>query len=384
MARVPALLHRSALATPGLGVKRILSLDGGGIFGVFSLQVLAAIEAHFREEHAREDLVLADVVDLFAGTSTGAIIATCLAWGMSVREIEALYLSCAAAIFTKQHWFYRWKTKYRVEPVTQLFMRTFTETPGGTEPALLGTARLRTLLLVVMRNASTGAPWPVTNNPQAKFNDRSLPDCNLQIPLWQLLRASTAAPSYFPPERIRLGEQSFLFMDGGMTAFNNPTLIAVLTATLPAYRVAWPTGREQLHCISVGTCDHRATLSHRSADDVNLYDVVTYLAPALIGASSAQQDLACRVLGDCVHGAVLDSELQALDQPSLLAAQEQKFTYVRYDQPFEPARVPGGRGAGSSGEMDDVSLIPALQQAGREYAARHVRRDHLYPRGSTR
>lgn len=355
-------------------MKRILSLDGGGIRGVFSLQVLASIESLFRRERQRDNLVLADEFDLFAGTSTGAIIATCLSWGMPVREIEALYLSCGAAIFTKERWYNRWKAKYRAEPITRLFRRTFTETPDGGEPALLGSPRFRTLLLIVMRNASTGSPWPVSNNPHAAFNDPSLPDCNLRIPVWQLLRGSTAAPSYFPPEKIQLGDQSFLFVDGAMTPFNNPTLIAVFMATLPAYGLSWPAGREQLHVVSIGTCDTRTRLRQKAATDVNLRDVVFYAAPALIDAISVEQDFLCRVLGDCVHGAVLDSEVHALDTPTLLAAGEQKFTYVRYDQPFE-AQV-----SGAEAGMDDLRLIPRLQAMGRDYASRHVRRNHLYPR----
>ena len=359
-------------------MKRILSLDGGGIRGVFSLQVLAAIEALFRRERGRDDLVLADEYDLFAGTSTGAIIATCLAWGMSVREIEELYLSCGTAIFTKERWYNRWKTKYRAEPITRLFMRTFTEAVEGREPALLGSARLRTLLLIVMRNATTGSPWPVSNNPHAAYNSPALPDCNLRIPLWQLLRGSTAAPSYFPPERIQLGEQSFLFVDGAMTPFNNPTLIAVFMATLPAYGLSWPAGREHLHVVSIGTCDSRTRLRQKAATDVNLRDVVYYAAPALIDAISVEQDFLCRVIGDCLHGAPLDSEVHALDSPTLLAANEQKFTYVRYDQPFEP-QAPGAEAG-----MDDLRLIPRLQAAGRDYASAHVRRDHLYPRPQSR
>ena len=359
-------------------MKRILSLDGGGIRGVFSLQVLAAMEELFRRERKRPDLVLADEYDLFAGTSTGAIIATCLAWGMSVSQIEELYLNCGSVIFTRERWYNRWKSKYRAEPITQLFLREFAETPGGREPALLGSERLRKLLLVVMRNASTGSPWPVTNNPHATFNDPALPGCNLRIPIWQLLRGSTAAPSYFPPERIRLGDQSFLFVDGAITPFNNPTLIAVFMATIPAYGLSWPTGREQIHVVSIGTCDTRARLRQKSATDVNLRDVVLYVAPALIDAISTEQDYMCRVLGDCLHGAPLDSEVHALDAPSMLSAEEQKFTYVRYDQPFE-APVPG-----TDAEMDDLRLIPRLQALGREYASSHVRRDHLYPRSNTR
>jgi len=345
---------------------------------VFSLQILREIEKLFRGERQRHDLVLADEYDLFAGTSTGAIIAACLSWGMPVDDIEEIYLTLGHKIFAKQYLF--WKTKYRAKPITQLLMERFTETPGGREPALLGSARLRKLLVVVMRNASTGSPWPVSNNPHAAFNDPSLPDCNLKIPLWQLLRASTAAPYYFPPEKMQLGGQSFLFMDGGMTAFNNPTLIAVFMATLPPYRLSWPASREQLHVVSIGTGDTRTKLRQHAATDVKVWDAVPYMPPALIGASAVEQDLVCRVLGDCVHGAALDSEIGALDSPSLLAAHEQKFTYVRYDQAFDTYQPEGQKLLQAEAELDDLKQIPVLQQMGRDYASRHVRRDHLYPR----
>ena len=362
-------------------MKRILSFDGGGIRGIFSLQVLAAIEELFRRDQKRADLVLAEVFDLFAGTSTGAIIATCLAWGMPVSQIETLYLSCASEIFAKEHWYRRWKTKYRSDPIARLFRRHFCEAEEGSPPALLGSSRLRKMLLILMRNASTGSPWPVSNNPHAHFNDPALPDCNLNVPLWQLLRASTAAPIYFAPEEIQLGEQKFLFVDGGLTPFNNPTLIALLMATLPPYKLEWPATREQLHVVSIGTsCAMRAKLPPKAATSVNILDAVRYLAPALIGAISTEQDVLCRILGDCVHGAPIDSELQSLDSPTLLSAQEQKFTYVRYDQSLDAAHGAGAQMSKAEAELDDVTLIPLLRQLGREYAAEHVRWQHFFPR----
>ncbi len=364
MAGLPASGERVAR------MKRILALDGGGIKGVFSLQVLESIESAFREEQGRADLVLADVFDLVAGTSTGAIIAACLSWGMPVAEIEHLYLDCAREIFTRAHWYSRWKAKYRAEPITRRFQGMFSEDPAGSDPALLGTSRLRTLLLIVMRNATTGSPWPVSNIPGARFNHPDLRDCNLRIPLWQLLRGSTAAPSYFPPERIAMGDESFLFMDGGMTPFNNPALIATLVATLPAYGLAWPTGRTALHVISVGTCNTRARLARTAPGQVNLMDAVLYVAPALLSVMTDQQDYLCRVMGDCLHGAPIDAEVGALDAPTLFPALEQKFTYVRYDRPFDA----------KEGDLDDIKLIPALQRMGRDYAAHHVERRHLHPR----
>ena len=53
-------------------MKRILSLDGGGIRGVFSLEILLHMQQMLRDRYGRTDLVLADHFDMFAGTSTQA------------------------------------------------------------------------------------------------------------------------------------------------------------------------------------------------------------------------------------------------------------------------------------------------------------------------
>ena len=363
-------------------MKRILALDGGGIRGVFSLQVLARIEGLLREHHGRPGLVLADVFHLIAGTSTGAIIAALLSWGLTVAEAEALYIRHGPQIFARAPWLMRWKTKYRAEAMARFFRETFHDQDTGA-PALLGSRRLRTMLLVVMRNASTGSPWPVTNNPAAVFNDRSLPDCNLDIPLWQLLRGSTAAPTFFPPEEIVLSNRRHLFVDGGITPFNNPALLAALVATLPCYRVGWPAGRERLHLVSVGTGSLRSRLPERKlARQVNVFDQISFLIPALIGSSMVTQDALCRVLGDCVHGAPIDAELGALDCPSLLGAAEQKFTYARYDLALDAQTPTGKRLSRADTQLDNLRAIPVLQELGRGYAREHVRVEHLFPRAA--
>ncbi|MDA0767901.1 MAG: patatin-like phospholipase family protein [Verrucomicrobia bacterium] len=60
-------------------MKRLLALDGGGIRGLFTLKILERVETELRRELAKPDLVLADYFHYIGGTSTGAIIATCLA-----------------------------------------------------------------------------------------------------------------------------------------------------------------------------------------------------------------------------------------------------------------------------------------------------------------
>jgi len=364
-------------------MRRILSLDGGGIRGIFTLQVLKQIETLFRDARSRPDLVLRDEFHLFAGTSTGAVIATCLAWGMSVDDVEQLYVQQGAYMFAKAPWYVRWKSKYRSDPIVDMFRQHFCEDDARRSPALLGTSKLmrpgrETYLLIVMRNASTGSPWPVSNNPRAVFNDEALPDCNLRIPLWQLMRASTAAPMYFRPQGIRIAGETHVFVDGGLTAFNNPALIAVLTATLPSYKLEWETGVNKLLVISVGTGQTRRGFTKHDPDAINLVEQAKSLVPALMGSIAQQQDMLCRVIGHCRCGGPIDSELGDLKESGLLPATEKKFSYLRYNREFTHAETQRLRQlTGQRFALDNLRLIPFLQEAGREYSKRTVRADDL-------
>ncbi len=85
------------------GPRKLLALDGGGIRGVMTLEILrrdrvaAAGEARARAT----TFVLADYFDYIAGTSTGAIIATCLSLGMRVDDIREFYIDSGPAMFDK-------------------------------------------------------------------------------------------------------------------------------------------------------------------------------------------------------------------------------------------------------------------------------------------
>ncbi len=359
-------------------MRRIISLDGGGIRGIVSLQVLREVETHFRRSHGNPSLVLADVVDLFAGTSTGAIIATCLSWGMSVEAIERLYLDHGSDLFSPASWWRRLHAKYRTDAISGFFEQFFREADGA--PALLGSGRLKTLLLIVMRNASTGSPWPVSNNPAAKFNALDHPDCNLRIPVWKLLRASTAAPTYFEPEEIVIDGRPRLFVDGGVSPFNNPALMAVLMATLPEYCLGWTANRTDLHVVSIGTGSVRRTLTKSSAAAVTVWDGLLFSLPALLSAVSVQQDVMCRVLGDCLFGAPIDTEIGSLQSPSLLSHGEKRFSYVRYDVRLDEA--PGRPLTAAHARLDNIDAMPVLREVGAAYAAEAVQPWHFYPRGS--
>src|SRR6185312_4078710 len=154
--------------------KRLLSIDGGGIRGLIALEVLARLESVLRTELGRDDsFCLADYFDFIAGTSTGAIIATCLSLGMPVGELQQFYLTSAPAMFSKagirDRFWYKYDAAHLSEQLREVFRAHLTpeERHAGRADITLGSSALRTLLLVVMRNATTDSPWPVSNNPRA-------------------------------------------------------------------------------------------------------------------------------------------------------------------------------------------------------------------------
>ncbi len=185
--------------------KKLLALDGGGIRGVITLEVLDRIEQIVRQKLGRSDAVLADYFDYLGGTSTGAIIASCLSVGMTVDAVRRFYVSSGPDMFTRAGILRRFYNKFDQDKLADQLRDVFGANTN------LGSDKLRTLLMLVLRNATTDSPWPISSNPAALFNDSSLGNCNLNLPLWQLVRASTAAPTFFPPELVQVGTDSFSF-----------------------------------------------------------------------------------------------------------------------------------------------------------------------------
>jgi uncharacterized protein len=371
------------------GPKKILACDGGGILGLMSVEILAKIEADLRTARNEPDLVLADYFDFVCGTSTGAIIAACISSGMSIDTIRQFYLDSGKQMFDKASVLKRLKYSYNDEPLAKLLRQAFDEQLEEKD-ATLGSPNLKTLLMMVMRNHSTDSPWPVSNNPFAKYNDRTRKDCNLNLPLWQLIRASTAAPTYFPPEVVTFAEgtpdeYSFIFVDGGVTTYNNPAYLAFQMATAKPYHVNWQTGTDQLLIVSVGTGSAPNVLSSRDdVDDLNLIHFAKNIPSALMNAASAGWDMACRTLGVCRQGAPIDREIGDMVMPAETGPNwtgPKLFTYLRYDPnvTFEGLRDLGVTDINPAAVqvLDSVDHIPDIRRVGTAYAAQHVKTEHF-------
>lgn len=237
--------------------KRILALDGGGLRGILSLGLLGKVEAVLRQRHAGgEDFRLCHYFDLISGTSTGAIIAGALAQGWTVEQIREKYFSLGQRVFEKS--LFRkglLRAKYDEGKLTAELKNVFGE------DMTLGSPQLLTGLLIVTKRLDTGSPWPVSNNPRGQYFAAGSEGRigNGDYSLWQVVRASTAAPFYFDPEIITIASAADRrpvvgeFVDGGMSPFNNPALQTLMYVTLEGYRVGWPIGADKLLLVSVGT-----------------------------------------------------------------------------------------------------------------------------------
>jgi uncharacterized protein len=387
------MTHRSlsdCLTAPG--PKKILACDGGGILGLMSVEILAKLEAELRAATGRPDLVLGDWFDFVCGTSTGAIVAACIAAGMSTDQIRSFYVGSGKDMFDKASVFNRLKYSYNDEPLAAKLRAELNRALGDApdaKPVTLGDERLHCLLMMVLRNHSTDSPWPVSNNPRAKYNDRARPDCNLELPLWQLVRASTAAPTFFPPEVVTFAEHSerpyqFVFVDGGVTTYNNPAFLAFQMATAAPCHMGWATGADKLLIVSVGTGSAANARPDLKADDLWLLDHAKNIPGALMNAASAGWDMACRTLGDCRYGGPLDRELGdmvSLAGGAATSTVPKLFTYLRYepDVSREGLDALGLKDIATDvvRKMDSVEHIPDIQRVGWVFAEQALKPAHL-------
>ncbi len=359
-----------------IGPRKLLALDGGGIRGVITLEVLAEIERQLEKKLGRgNDFVLADYFDYIAGTSTGAIIAACLSLGLRVSDVLGFYIESGPLMFSKARLFRRFWYKYDSTPLAKMLQRKF---GADTE---FGSEKLKTLLMLVLRDATTDSPWPLSNNPNAKYNTPlTRPGCNLKFPLWQLVRASTAAPTFFPAESIVINEKRNLFVDGGVTMYNNPAFQLFLMATVEPYHLNWPTGEDKMLLVSVGTGSGANARSKLTPRELHLLYNASSIPAALMFAALNEQDFLCRVFGKCVVGGWLDREVEDMVEkrgpvfPKL-------FTYLRYNADLT---ADGLKALGLPGiqpkhvqKMDSTKYIAELREVGRA-AAKTVRAEHFF------
>lgn len=357
--------------------KRILSLDGGGLRGVVSLEYLTLIEALLKQRSGREDFRLRDYFDLIGGTSTGAIIAAALACGMEVAQIKQLYRELGRSVFRKS--FLRkgvLAAKFpsdRVQEALEHYLG---------KDVTLNDDRIQTGLMVMTKRLDTGSPWPLHNHPEAPYASQ-----DGKLLLSHIVRASTAAPTYFEPERISIESRGGAvtegaFIDGGMTPFNDPALQMLMLACLQGHGFRWKPGTSHLLLVSIGTGTLRA-----SFDTECLMNMVA-AKQALCSLQSLMYDCSRMnqmLLQWLTHGltpwqidrAVGDLHLDSQGGPALAS-------YVRYDVPLEVQWLKRELGAvydtkqlAALSAMDEPNNLEELAALGANAAKMQVNSAHF-------
>ncbi|MDI9309518.1 MAG: patatin-like phospholipase family protein [Limnohabitans sp.] len=205
---------------------RVLSLDGGGIRGIISCVILKYIEEQL-QKYDNPNAKIGDYFDLIAGSSTGGLIACFLLHPnnskhalFSVDQALELYKKRGDKIFHTSLWdgiinpFGLFDEKLSQKNIEKQLEEVF------------GTLELKDLV----------KPCLVTSydihQRNAKFfcsHEAHLPIENFYVK--DVCRATSAAPTYFEPARIKsLYGQEFILIDGGVYA-NNPALCAFAEAS---------------------------------------------------------------------------------------------------------------------------------------------------------
>jgi patatin-like phospholipase/acyl hydrolase len=214
---------------------RILSIDGGGIRGIFPAAVLAGLEARYLGGSS-----IAGYFDLIAGTSTGGIIALGLATGLTATTLRDLYVERGCEIFPPfgpgviegairrlKAWRRLWRYSYDQEALARILHELL-----GLQK--LGAARSR--LCIPSFDGEYGEVY-IFKTPHHPDFRKDLHETMAKVAL-----ATSAAPSYFLPMR----DAGYTFVDGGIWG-NNPVMIALVEA-LASFEIA----REQVKILSIG------------------------------------------------------------------------------------------------------------------------------------
>ena len=194
---------------------RILTLDGGGIRGIVPVVWLERLEKHLGAPAYQH-------VDLIAGTSVGAVIGCGLAMGMNAREAHEMWVNGARVAFAA--------------PATVSERARRLAARAGLM-AKYDAAGLEVLLRSIFRDACMGdlklptlaLSYDLQTLSVQVFS--SAKEEHKHLPVWEVCRASTAAPLFWDPHLMVIDDSgvSHPMADGGMTA-NNPVVVAISEA----------------------------------------------------------------------------------------------------------------------------------------------------------
>ncbi len=224
---------------------RILSIDGGGIRGIYPAAFLAGLEKRYLGGAS-----VAQYFDLIAGTSTGGVIAIGLAAGLKAADLRDLYVDRGGEIFppirngiggVMERLLRSFCQCFKFRYDRKVLMRTLRDTFGDRR---FGEAKIR--LCIPSFDGRYGEVYIFKTPHHPDFRK----DASEQMT--KVAAATAAAPTFFQP----LQDDGYIFVDGGVWA-NNPIMIALVDA-LSCFSVP----RERVRILSLGCGDDPYVVNH--------------------------------------------------------------------------------------------------------------------------
>ncbi len=303
---------------------------------------------------------------------------------------------------------------------------------------------LITGLCVVTKRLDTGSPWILANNSRAPYWNATPADPdtkrkghtgNRAYRLGNLVRASTAAPHFFDPEILAISEDERtqpladanaklfslpllslliskirllllaarrllpighgassknladthgVFVDGGVTPFNNPTMALLMMTQLKGFGLQWPLGPKNLSIVSIGTGTSRVKLSFT---ELGIFGPLRVTLSALLSLMSDIQNLSLaqmQWLGECPDPWEINSEVGKMvgDAPP----GGKWFRFLRYDVRLDREWLKENLHLDFTEQevekfrrMDDPGIIKNIYAIARLAAEIQVKREHFFP-----
>jgi len=265
-------------------MRRILSLDGGGIRGLVTCRWLEGVDAALRKA-GKPGLLRG--FDLIAGSSTGALIGCGLATGRDPATLAGLYHDHRNTIFpgiAGRLWSRAGRflvqgpsaPKYDGKGLDRVLKKVFGD-------ARLGDAKIP--LLVTSYDTILRKPVIF----------KSFNAAHRELPMWEVCRASASAPTYFPAHAMTIEGRRRALIDGGVVA-NNPTACAIAEALRKDARVA---NTQDLLVLSVGSGERNRPIDLKSAQEWGALEWAVPIIDVLFDGNTDSVDyIARQLVGD--------------------------------------------------------------------------------------
>ena len=277
---------------------RVLSLDGGGMRGIYTAAFLERLVAQHAARTNGPPLDLGLGFDLITGTSTGAIVGAAAAIGVPMTEIVTLYRDHGAKIFPhridgKLSAIFRALTGSRyVREGDKALRKALGDVLGGITLAEVYANRGISMAIPAIR-MSTHKAWVFKKTAKSGARDD-------HYPLADICLASSAAPIFRSlaaidePGSVGGGKQ--VFCDGGLWA-NNPIMVGLTDALTNA------APGQPIEIFSLGTCP-RPEGEHIVGDKVHRsmlgWSLGADVGPLSISAQEFAYDNMARLLANAM------------------------------------------------------------------------------------